>query len=204
MQFVVYSYTESLAARRAERAAGRRRHRAVRSPPLPAALAAAAAAAATARPAAAASLGRRGGREAVRPPPPPPPPPPQHASRHTAGLAVAWVSAAFYLGSRVSQLAKNATRGSAEGLALSMFGSAIAANLFYAASIVLRARNAADLAAAAPWLAGSLGTIALDVAIFGQARALARRTAARAAARRARRAARVARDEEAAQLLTTD
>ena len=50
-----------------------------------------------------------------------------------AGTVVGWVSSAFYIGSRVSQIVKNAQRRSAEGLALSMFVAAICANCFYGA-----------------------------------------------------------------------
>lgn len=46
-----------------------------------------------------------------------------------------WVSSAFYIGSRVSQIVKNAQRRSAEGLALSMFVAAICANCFYGAGV---------------------------------------------------------------------
>jgi len=148
--------------------------------------AAATTATALARPAAAAPLLRR------NPPPPPPPPslPPLLALRslaaapHTApsaGSIIAWVSAVFYLGSRCAQLAKNHSRGSAEGLARSMFGCAITANLLYGASILARSRTPAAAAEAAPWLAGSLGTVALDCCILLQASWLDRRAAAAAA-----------------------
>ena len=50
-----------------------------------------------------------------------------------AGTVVGWVSSALYIGSRVSQIVKNAQRRSAEGLALSMFVAAICANCLYGA-----------------------------------------------------------------------
>ena len=92
-----------------------------------------------------------------------------HAGTMSAGEAMAWASAVFYLGSRCSQLAKNWARKSVDGLAVSMFAAAITANLLYGASVLARARAPADFAAAAPWLAGSLGTVALDCAILVQA-----------------------------------
>lgn len=46
---------------------------------------------------------------------------------------VGWVSSAFYVGSRVSQIVKNTQRRSAEGLSMSMFMAAIVANLLYGA-----------------------------------------------------------------------
>ena len=58
--------------------------------------------------------------------------------RRVAGTVVGWVSSAFYMGSRVSQIVKNAQRRSAEGLALSMFVAAICANCFYGAGVSFR------------------------------------------------------------------
>jgi len=182
LQFIVYTQAAHLAARRdrvyAPRPGGARARAGL-----------AALAAATSPGVARALGGRRSGGTGLllvaglpppqpeRAPPSPPPPLPSRTPRHSAGLALAWASSGLYLGSRVSQLTKNAARGSADGLALSMFGAAIAANTMYGASILLRARGEGDVAASAPWLAGSLGTILLDCAIFAQARALAARTA---------------------------
>ena len=84
------------------------------------------------------------------------------------------MSAAFYLGSRCSQLTKNWARRSVEGLAVSMFATAISANLLYGASVLARSHGPADFAAAAPWLAGSLGTVVLDCLILAQAAWLTR------------------------------
>ncbi|KAK9839622.1 hypothetical protein WJX81_001406 [Elliptochloris bilobata] len=92
-----------------------------------------------------------------------------------AGMAVGWVSSAFYVGSRVSQIVKNAQRRSAEGLALSMFAAAICANCLYGAGILLRSYSAAELLGSAPWLLGSLGTVALDMVIFVQGTHYARK-----------------------------
>lgn len=78
----------------------------------------------------------------------------------------------LYLLSRLSQLWKNYVRGSAEGLAISMFGCAIAANSLYGASILLRSASWAELRSSLPWLVGSLGTVALDLGIFVQSRVL--------------------------------
>ena len=82
-----------------------------------------------------------------------------------------WASSGFYLGSRVAQIWKNWQRGSAEGLSLAMFGCAIAANVSYGAGILCRTYSWANLLASAPWILGSLGTVALDVVIFLQVRA---------------------------------
>ncbi len=90
------------------------------------------------------------------------------------GVALGWVSAACYAGSRLSQLARNAARRSAAGLAPGMFALALAGNGFYASSVLLRARTPADVARAAPWLAGSLGVMCLDAVLLAQARAASR------------------------------
>ena len=97
-----------------------------------------------------------------------PPPPPCS----TAGTALGYASSLLYLLSRLSQLWKNHVRGSAEGLAISMFLCAIAANSLYGASILLRCASAAELRSSLPWLVGSLGTVALDLGILVQSRAL--------------------------------
>lgn len=85
------------------------------------------------------------------------------------GTVIAYCSSVLYLTSRTSQIYKNYKRRSAEGLALSMFFCAIAANTLYGLSIVLRAYSMASLRSSAPWLIGSLGTVALDTTIFIQA-----------------------------------
>eukprot|EP00897_Mesotaenium_endlicherianum_P004769 jgi/Mesen1/431/ME001000S10635 len=88
--------------------------------------------------------------------------------KHT-GLVLGWVSAAFYLGSRVSQISQNYQRKSAEGLSLAMFMCAFCANIAYGAAILLRADGWATLVGKAPWLLGSFGTLSLDVTIYLQA-----------------------------------
>ena len=97
---------------------------------------------------------------------------PAWASR--LGAAAGWASAAAYAGSRMSQLARNAARRSAAGLAPGMFALALGGNGAYAASVLLRARSAADVARAAPWLAGSLGVMCMDAVLLAQALAAAR------------------------------
>lgn len=108
-------------------------------------------------------------------------------------------------GSRVSQIARNLRRRSAEGLAPGMFCLAIAGNLSYGAprrpispclprlralslarspnaarlrrppgaSVLLRVHTVPELFSSAPWILGSLGTVALDMCIVGQTMAFA-------------------------------
>ncbi|GAB4820511.1 hypothetical protein N2152v2_007557 [Parachlorella kessleri] len=85
-----------------------------------------------------------------------------------AGTVIAYCSSILYLTSRISQITKNWRRRSAEGLALTMFLFAMAANTLYGFSILVRAYSLASLQSSAPWLVGSLGTVALDTTIFMQ------------------------------------
>ena len=88
---------------------------------------------------------------------------------------LAYCSSLLYLTSRVSQIIKNHQRQSAEGLAISMFVCAMAANSLYGASILIRSYTWVELRSSLPWLIGSLGTVLLDLTIFVQARMLAAR-----------------------------
>ncbi len=85
-----------------------------------------------------------------------------------AGTALGWCSSVLYLMSRVSQIVRNAQRKDTEGLAVTMFMCAVSANLCTGCSIVLRTFDWQQLMQQAPWLVGSLGTIALDMAILSQ------------------------------------
>ena len=87
------------------------------------------------------------------------------------GRAVGYVSALFYLGSRVSQILKNKKRRSCEGLSVSMFATAAVANVLYGSAIIVRANDSPRaLLESTPWLLGSLGTVALDSTILAQSR----------------------------------
>lgn len=92
---------------------------------------------------------------------------------YTAGTVLGYCSSLLYLTSRLSQIYKNHKRQSAEGLAISMFLCAIAANSCYGASILIRSTTWAELRSSLPWLIGSLGTVFLDLTIYGQSRAFA-------------------------------
>lgn len=84
------------------------------------------------------------------------------------GSAIGYTSSVLYLVSRASQIYKNYKRKSAEGLSASMFFFAVAANLFYGASVILRSRSGAEFVSSLPWLIGSLGTVVLDFIILLQ------------------------------------
>lgn len=55
-----------------------------------------------------------------------------------------------------------------QGLAISMFMFAMAANTLYGLGIVVRAYSWGVLLDSAPWILGSLGTVGLDAIIFAQ------------------------------------
>ena len=86
----------------------------------------------------------------------------------TVGSIIGWSSSGFYLGSRLSQIWKNHSRQSAEGLSLAMFACAITANVCYALGILIRAYSWQAVRSSAPWILGSLGTVSLDLIIFTQ------------------------------------
>ena len=78
-----------------------------------------------------------------------------------------WLSAVLYLSSRVPQIAKNRTT-KCEGLSLALFVFAVAGNLTYVASILLKSTQHDYLVESFSWLVGSLGTVFLDFIVLGQ------------------------------------
>ncbi|GAX78827.1 hypothetical protein CEUSTIGMA_g6264.t1 [Chlamydomonas eustigma] len=98
-----------------------------------------------------------------------------------AGTVLGYMATVLYLGSRVSQLAKNLARKSADGLSLSMFCMTVGANLCTGSSILLRMSSLEALKSQLPWLCGTFGTVGLDVAIAMQTLAYQRAAAEKAA-----------------------
>ncbi|OAA55038.1 pq loop repeat protein [Niveomyces insectorum RCEF 264] len=100
------------------------------------------------------------------------------------GQVFGYLCAALYLGSRLPQLLLNWRRRSTDGVSLLFFLFACLGNLTYVLSIVaydgcggsdeectpaaVRARYGRYLLVNLPWLAGSLGTLLLDLGIFVQ------------------------------------
>ncbi|SYW80831.1 uncharacterized protein UHO2_06293 [Ustilago hordei] len=78
-----------------------------------------------------------------------------------------WLSAVLYLSSRVPQITKNRTT-KCEGLSLALFVFAVAGNLTYVASILLKSTQHDYLVESFSWLVGSLGTVFLDFIVLGQ------------------------------------
>jgi len=78
------------------------------------------------------------------------------------GMAIGWISAASYLGSRFPQLIQNFKRKSTQGLSPLMFFMAIMGNFSYSLSIFLYAQDWPDLWFHFPWIVGSAGTLVLD------------------------------------------
>jgi len=77
-----------------------------------------------------------------------------------------WVSAAMFLGARVPQIVKNIeTR--CEGLSPALFLFAITGNCTYSLSICFASMKRKYLLANAPWLAGCILTIFLDLFVSG-------------------------------------
>ncbi|BBN04624.1 solute carrier family 66 (lysosomal lysine-arginine transporter), member 1 [Marchantia polymorpha subsp. ruderalis] len=86
------------------------------------------------------------------------------------GTWLGWASSGLYLGSRISQIALNGRRQSAEGLSLAMLTCAACANSCMGISILMRSESWNELEAKAPWLLGSLGTVSMDIFIVCQAK----------------------------------
>lgn len=93
---------------------------------------------------------------------------PEHDWSFIVGTGLGYVASILYLCSRMSQIHKNYTRKSSEGLALVMFVMAVCANMCTGTSIILRTFTLVELKEQLPWIIGSLGTISLDMVILWQ------------------------------------
>lgn len=92
----------------------------------------------------------------------------QHDWSFIVGTGLGYVASILYLCSRLSQIHKNYSRKSSEGLALVMFIMAVCANLCTGTGIILRTFTLEELKEQLPWIIGSLGTISLDMVILWQ------------------------------------
>lgn len=101
-------------------------------------------------------------------------PDPQHDWSFIVGTGLGYVASILYLCSRCSQIHKNYSRKSSEGLAVVMFMMAVCANLCTGTSIILRTFTWVELKEQLPWIIGSLGTISLDMVILWQSRVYSR------------------------------
>lgn len=79
-----------------------------------------------------------------------------------------WFCAVLYLGSRIPQILLNYKRKSCEGISFMFFLFACLGNLTYVISILAIDMSPYYLWVNSSWLAGSLGTLALDFTIFVQ------------------------------------
>jgi uncharacterized protein with PQ loop repeat len=93
---------------------------------------------------------------------------------YIVGTSFGYASSVLYLCSRVSQIHKNYSRKSAEGLALTMFMMAVCANLCTGCGILLRSFTWEQLKQQTPWVIGTLGTISLDMIILWQSQTYAK------------------------------
>lgn len=104
----------------------------------------------------------------------PQPPPAFPAPGSPWGTTLSWIGAAFYVGARIPQLVKNYTRKSTDGVSPFLFGTTLLCNLTYNLSIVTSCDfiesndKSAFLWNAAPFIAGSAGTVAFDLLYFYQ------------------------------------
>lgn len=84
------------------------------------------------------------------------------------GQAFGWLCAFLYLGSRIPQILLNYQRKSCEGVSFMFFLFACIGNLTYVISILAIDMSWHYIWINSSWLAGSLGTLALDFTIFVQ------------------------------------
>ncbi|ODV85825.1 hypothetical protein CANARDRAFT_27909 [[Candida] arabinofermentans NRRL YB-2248] len=87
---------------------------------------------------------------------------------NTFGQVFGWFCAALYLGSRIPQILLNYERKSCEGISFMFFLFACLGNITYVVSILCVSTGPRYLLVNSSWLAGSLGTLALDFLIFLQ------------------------------------
>lgn len=98
---------------------------------------------------------------------PVPKPEPEPVGWRWDAQVAGWLSAILYLSSRVPQILKNRTT-KCEGLSLALFVFAVAGNLTYVASILLKSTQHDYLVESFSWLVGSLGTVFLDFIVLAQ------------------------------------
>lgn len=84
------------------------------------------------------------------------------------GQLFGWLCAFLYLGSRIPQILLNYKRKSCEGVSFMFFLFACIGNVTYVISILAIDMSWHYLWINSSWLAGSLGTLALDLVIFTQ------------------------------------
>lgn len=84
------------------------------------------------------------------------------------GYIIGWLSAVFYVCSRMPQIIKNFVRCSVDGVSLLMFILAVMGNVTYALGVLLYSVEPIFLLRKLPWLVGSIGTLLFDFTIFVQ------------------------------------
>jgi hypothetical protein len=75
---------------------------------------------------------------------------------------------AIYLSGRVPQIMRNHTRGSVEGLSVSMFVLAVVGNATYLGSILARSLEWARIHPNLPWIVDAAMCLVMDAVILGQ------------------------------------
>ena len=107
--------------------------------------------------------------KAWTPTPPPSQDPDLSTPRMAAGAQVlGYLSAAAYLGARIPQIIKNYRDQSCEGLSLLFFILSLLGNLTFGLGILAHSVQMDYFVTNLPWLIGSFGTMAEDMAIFVQ------------------------------------
>ncbi|KAJ2963162.1 hypothetical protein NQZ79_g1878 [Umbelopsis isabellina] len=76
-----------------------------------------------------------------------------------------WISASFYIFSRIPQILKTFRDESVEGLSIGMFVFSVIGNITFAVSILLESQDPTYVAINMPWLYGSAGTLFFDFTV---------------------------------------
>ena len=84
------------------------------------------------------------------------------------GPFLGWTMTAIYLSGRVPQIMRNHTRGSVEGLSVSMFVLAVVGNATYLGSILARSLEWARIHPNLPWIVDAAMCLVMDAVILGQ------------------------------------
>eukprot|EP00898_Chlorokybus_atmophyticus_P000499 jgi/Chlat1/144/Chrsp1S03235 len=90
------------------------------------------------------------------------------AQNSKLGWWMGWAMTGIYLTGRLPQILLNISRGSVEGLSISMFLFAIGGNATYLSSILVRSLDYDRLRPNIPWIIDSAFCLVMDFFIFGQ------------------------------------
>ncbi|RPA75301.1 PQ-loop-domain-containing protein [Ascobolus immersus RN42] len=93
---------------------------------------------------------------------------PENPDSPLGAQILGYISALLYLSARIPQIIQNHKNKSTEGLSLLFFMISMLGNISYSGGIIFHSTDRKYILELAPWILGSLGTVAEDLYIFGQ------------------------------------